>query len=115
MKPTDYKTSRSTAKESKREGRHVLAEPREGGEARWLDEHEAVDERAGGWMSGSGAEETMHEKVLRLIDKVCAQLTKESAKATVTDLTRLLQLERDLRPQVCERMVVEWVDELRGA
>jgi hypothetical protein len=83
--------------------------------ARWPDERETVDEWGGNWKGGGDAEETMHGKVLRLIDRVYAVLAKESAKATVTDLTRLLQLERELRPQGCERMVVEWVDELRGA
>jgi hypothetical protein len=58
------------------------------------------------------AEETMHEKVVKLIDAVCTKIFENKDKVTVADLVRLMQIEKELRPQGCERMVVEWVDSM---
>jgi len=58
------------------------------------------------------AEETMHEKVVKLIDEVCKKIFENKDKVTVADLVRLMQIEKELRPQGCERMVVEWVDSM---
>jgi hypothetical protein len=52
----------------------------------------------------------MHEKVLRMIERVSEGLIQNSEKASVGDFVRLLQLEKDLKPQHCERLVVEWVE-----
>lgn len=78
----------------------------------WEGEEQGGFEGMGLFDEGAGCPvgETIHEKVLKLIDRVCASLSESDGKATVADLGRLMQLERELRPQGCERLVVEWVD-----
>ena len=51
------------------------------------------------------------EEVEKIIGNIQAGLTGDSAKPSVTDLARLLELRRELaRPQT-ERLRVRWIDE----
>ncbi|MBE0656173.1 MAG: hypothetical protein IH602_00705 [Bryobacteraceae bacterium] len=54
----------------------------------------------------------MHEGLVRLIDAVRRNLVANKDKVTVADLVKLLQVEKEMRPRSCERMVVEWVDSI---
>lgn len=56
----------------------------------------------------------LYGKVLHLIANVYQSLEQNHKKLSVSDLTRLVQLEKELRPQSYQRMVVEWVDRKRG-
>jgi hypothetical protein len=53
-----------------------------------------------------------HSLVEKLIGRIGRQLESEETptKASVTDLIRLMQVERDMKPQQCRKFVVEWID-----
>lgn len=69
-----------------------------------------------GWDSDVGAEDdadrTRYSLVEKLIGRIGGQLesAEAPAKASVTDLIRLMQWERDLNPRPARKFVVEWVD-----
>jgi hypothetical protein len=54
-----------------------------------------------------------YELVEGLIEQIGGQLATGSGKASVADLIRLMQLEKELKPRQCGRMVIEWVDKLQ--
>lgn len=53
---------------------------------------------------------SLHGKVLGLITDAYESLESKKNNLSLSDLARLVQLEKELRPQSYERMVVEWVD-----
>lgn len=68
-----------------------------------------------GALGGRGkrpAEERMHQELVKLIAAACKNLVENKDQVTVADLVKLVQVEKDMRPQGCERMVVEWVDSM---
>lgn len=79
------------------------------------DQWNALDER---FLPGDGdgpensRDELRHAMVEKLIERISQQLDAKDTpgKASVADLIRLMQLERDLKPQECRKFVVEWVD-----
>ncbi|MBA3975581.1 MAG: hypothetical protein C0504_15345 [Candidatus Solibacter sp.] len=68
--------------------------------------------RALGGRGRRPVEERMYEKVIKLIDAVCKNMVSNKEKVTLTDLVKLVQAAKEMRPQGCERMVVEWVDSM---
>ena len=54
-----------------------------------------------------------YELVEGLIEQIGGQLATGAGKASVADLIRLMQLEKELKPRQCGRMVIEWVDKLQ--
>lgn len=58
------------------------------------------------------ADRERHSLVEKLIGRIGGQLesTEAPTKASVTDLIRLMQLEREMNPRQAQKFVVEWVD-----
>jgi hypothetical protein len=85
----------------------------------WRGDESQMDWPEGGYeelAAGDDGEEhadmERHSLIEKLIGRIGAQLesTEAPSKASVTDLIRLMQLEREMNPRQARRFVVEWVD-----
>jgi hypothetical protein len=85
----------------------------------WPGDEGQVDGLDGGYeefAAGNSGEEhadkERHSLVEKLIGRIGGQLesTEAPSKASVTDLIRLMQLEREMNPRQAQKFVVEWVD-----
>ena len=104
---SNNKAGRSRANKPRREESEDLVDPTKKQARGGRDSQGALGGRK--WRP---AEERMHAKVVRLIDAVCTSILANKDKVTVADLVKLVQVEKEARPQSRERMVVEWVDSI---